>query len=147
MKKTVTVLGSTGSIGVNTLDVISRHAEKFEVFALTGAKQIELMFNQCVQFKPQFAVMVEHEAAKLLEDRLSALNMPTRVLSGARALCDVASDERVDMVMAAIVGAAGLASCMAAALAGKRLLLANKEALVVGAELFMQAVHDGGAKL
>ncbi|MFM7698580.1 MAG: 1-deoxy-D-xylulose-5-phosphate reductoisomerase [Limnohabitans sp.] len=147
MKKTVTVLGSTGSIGVNTLDVISRHAEKFEVFALTGAKQIELMFNQCVQFKPQFAVMVEHEAAKLLEDRLSALNMPTRVLSGARALCDVASDERVDMVMAAIVGAAGLASCMAAALAGKRLLLANKEALVVGAELFMQAVQKGGAEL
>ena len=147
MKKSITVLGSTGSIGVNTLDVISRHTDKFDVFALTGAKQFDLMFNQCLQFKPQFAVMVDQEAAKQLQDKLSAEKLPTRVLSGASALCDVASDERVDMVMAAIVGAAGLASCMAAALAGKRLLLANKEALVVGAELFMQAVHEGGAKL
>lgn len=147
MKKSITVLGSTGSIGVNTLDVISRHTDKFDVFALTGAKQFDLMFNQCLQFKPQFAVMVDQEAAKQLQDKLSAEKLPTRVLSGASALCDVARDERVDMVMAAIVGAAGLASCMAAALAGKRLLLANKEALVVGAELFMQAVHEGGAKL
>lgn len=147
MKKSITVLGSTGSIGVNTLDVISRHTDKFDVFALTGAKQFDLMFNQCLQFKPQFAVMVDQQAAKQLQDKLSAEKLPTRVLSGASALCDVASDERVDMVMAAIVGAAGLASCMAAALAGKRLLLANKEALVVGAELFMQAVHEGGAKL
>jgi len=147
MKKSITVLGSTGSIGVNTLDVISRHTDKFDVFALTGAKQFDLMFNQCLQFKPQFAVMVDQQAAKQLQDKLSAEMLPTRVLSGASALCDVASDERVDMVMAAIVGAAGLASCMAAALAGKRLLLANKEALVVGAELFMQAVHEGGAKL
>lgn len=147
MKKSITVLGSTGSIGVNTLDVISRHTDKFDVFALTGAKQFDLMFNQCLQFKPQFAVMVDQEAAKQLQDKLSAEKLPTRVLSGASALCDVASDERVDMVMAAIVGAAGLASCMAAALAGKRLLLANKEALVVGAELFMQAVQEGGAKL
>lgn len=147
MKKSITVLGSTGSIGVNTLDVISRHTDKFDVFALTGAKQFDLMFNQCLQFKPQFVVMVDQQAAKQLQDKLSAEKLPTRVLSGASALCDVASDERVDMVMAAIVGAAGLASCMAAALAGKRLLLANKEALVVGAELFMQAVHEGGAKL
>jgi len=147
MKKSITVLGSTGSIGVNTLDVISRHTDKFDVFALTGAKQFDLMFNQCLQFKPQFAVMVDQQAAKQLQDKLSAEKLPTRVLSGASALCDVARDERVDMVMAAIVGAAGLASCMAAALAGKRLLLANKEALVVGAELFMQAVHEGGAKL
>ena len=147
MKKSITVLGSTGSIGVNTLDVISRHTDKFDVFALTGAKQFDLMFNQCLKFKPQFAVMVDQEAAKQLQDKLSAEKLPTRVLSGASALCDVARDERVDMVMAAIVGAAGLASCMAAALAGKRLLLANKEALVVGAELFMQAVQEGGAKL
>ena len=147
MKKSITVLGSTGSIGVNTLDVISRHTDKFDVFALTGAKQFDLMFNQCLQFKPQFAVMVDQEAAKQLQDKLSAEKLPTRVLSGASALCDVARDERVDMVMAAIVGAAGLASCMAAALAGTRLLLANKEALVVGAELFMQAVQEGGAKL
>ena len=129
-KKIITVLGSTGSIGVNTLDVIARHPEKFEVFALTGAKQFELMFSQCVKFKPQFAVMVDTQAARQLEEKLLAENIPTRVLQGANALCEVASDQRVDMVMAAIVGAAGLASCMAAALAGKRLLLANKEALV-----------------
>jgi 1-deoxy-D-xylulose-5-phosphate reductoisomerase len=147
MKKNITVLGSTGSIGVNTLDVISRHADKFEIFALTGAKQFELMFSQCVRFKPQFAVMVDAQAAKSLEEKLAAENLPTRVLIGPDALCEVASDERVDMVMAAIVGAAGLASCMAAAHAGKRLLLANKEALVVGAELFMDAVCKGGAKL
>ena len=147
MKKSITVLGSTGSIGANTLDVISRHTDKFDVFALTGAKQFDLMLNQCLQFKPQFAVMVDQQSAKQLQDKLFAEKLSTRVLSGASALCEVASDERVDMVMAAIVGAAGLASCMAAALAGKRLLLANKEALVVGAELFMQAVHEGGAKL
>lgn len=146
-KKTITVLGSTGSIGVNTLDVIARHPEKFEVFALTGAKQAELMFSQCVQFKPQYAVMVDAQAAKQLEEKLLAENIPTRVLQGSGSLCEVASDQRVDTVMAAIVGAAGLASCMAAALAGKRLLLANKEALVVGADLFMHAVHQGGAKL
>ena len=127
MKKNITVLGSTGSIGVNTLDVLSRHTDKFEVFALTGAKQFELMFRQCVQFKPQFAVMVDAQAAKSLEEKLAAENLSTRVLIGPDALCEVASDERVDMVMAAIVGAAGLASCMAAAHAGKRLLLANKE--------------------
>jgi 1-deoxy-D-xylulose-5-phosphate reductoisomerase len=127
--------------------VISRHADKFEIFALTGAKQFELMFSQCVRFKPQFAVMVDEKAAKSLEEKLAAENLPTRVLMGPDALCEVASDERVDMVMAAIVGAAGLASCMAAAHAGKRLLLANKEALVVGAELFMDAVRRGGSKL
>ena len=147
MKKIVTVLGSTGSIGVNTLDVMARHSDQFEVFALTGAKQHELMLSQCLQFKPSFAVMVDPDAAKQLEAALKLANSSTRVLCGADALCDVASDERVDMVMAAIVGAAGLASCMAAALAGKRLLLANKEALVVGAELFMHAVNQGGAKL
>ena len=147
MKNTITVLGSTGSIGVNTLDVISRHSESFSVFALTGAKQVELMFQQCAAFKPQFAVMVDSDAAKRLEERIIAENLPTRVLSGSQALIEVASDPRVDMVMAAIVGAAGLSSCMAAALAGKRLLLANKEALVVGAELFMDAVVKGKAKL
>ena len=87
MKKNITVLGSTGSIGVNTLDVISRHADKFEVFALTGAKQFELMFSQCVRFKPQFAVMVDAQAAKSLEEKLLAENLPTRVLIGPDALC------------------------------------------------------------
>jgi 1-deoxy-D-xylulose-5-phosphate reductoisomerase len=147
MKQVVTVLGSTGSIGVNTLDVISRHPDRFEVFALTGAKQVDLMLNQCAHFKPTFAVMVDPLSATALKSLLEREQLSTQVLSGAEALIQVADDERVDTVMAAIVGAAGLPSCMAAALAGKRLLLANKEALVVGADLFMQAVSKGGAQL
>ena len=147
MKQVVTVLGSTGSIGVNTLDVISRHPDRFEVFALTGAKQVDLMLNQCAHFKPTFAVMVDPLSATALKFLLEREQLSTQVLSGAEALIQVAADERVDTVMAAIVGAAGLPSCMAAALAGKRLLLANKEALVVGADLFMQAVSKGGAQL
>ena len=147
MKNRISVLGSTGSIGVNTLDVIARHQDKFSIFALTGATQVDLMLQQCATFKPDFAVMVNADAARLLEEKLSNEKIPTRVLSGSEALIQVASDERVDMVMAAIVGAAGLSSCMAAARAGKRLLLANKEALVVGAELFMDAVKTGNAKL
>ena len=147
MKQVVTVLGSTGSIGVNTLDVISRHPDRFEVFALTGAKQVDLMLNQCAHFKPTFAVMVDPLSATALKSLLEREQLSTQVLSGAEALIQVAADERVDTVMAAIVGAAGLPSCMAAALAGKRLLLANKEALVVGADLFMQAVSKGGAQL
>ena len=147
MKNRISVLGSTGSIGVNTLDVIARHPDQFSIFALTGATQVDLLFQQCVSFKPDFAVMVDSAAAKLLEEKLANENIPTRVLSGPEALVKVASDERVDTVMAAIVGAAGLPSCMAAAKSGKRLLLANKEALVVGAELFMEAVIAGNAKL
>ena len=147
MKNRISVLGSTGSIGVNTLDVIARHQDKFSIFALTGATQVDLMLQQCATFKPDFAVMVNADAARLLEEKLSNEKIPTRVLSGSEALIQVASDDRVDTVMAAIVGAAGLSSCMAAARAGKRLLLANKEALVVGAELFMDAVKTANAKL
>jgi 1-deoxy-D-xylulose-5-phosphate reductoisomerase len=143
----LTVLGSTGSIGVNTLDVVSRHPDKFQIFALTGAKQVDLMLAQCAQFKPLFAVMVEESAANFLRDKLSAENLPTQVLSGASALVDVSCDERVTTVMAAIVGAAGLPSCLSAAKSGKRLLLANKEALVVGGQLFLDAVKSGGAQL
>jgi len=143
----LTVLGSTGSIGVNTLDVVSRHPDKFQIFALTGAKQVDLMLTQCAQFKPLFAVMVDESAANLLRDKLSAENLPTQVLSGASALVDVSCDERVTTVMAAIVGAAGLPSCLSAAKSGKRLLLANKEALVVGGQLFLDAVKSGGAQL
>jgi 1-deoxy-D-xylulose-5-phosphate reductoisomerase len=146
MKNRISVLGSTGSIGVNTLDVIAMHQDKFSIFALTGATQVDLMLQQCATFKPDFAVMVNADAARLLEEKLSNEKIPTRVLSGSEALIQVASDDRVDTVMAAIVGAAGLSSCMAAARAGKRLLLANKEALVVGAELFMDAVKTGNAK-
>ena len=147
MIQMLTVLGSTGSIGVNTLDVVSRHPDKFQIFALTGAKQVDVMLAQCAQFKPLFAVMVEESAANLLRDKLHAENLPTQVLSGADALIEVACDERVNTVMAAIVGAAGLPSCLSAAKSGKRLLLANKEALVVGGQLFLDAVKSGGAQL
>ena len=147
MKKNLTVLGSTGSIGVNTLDIVARHADRYSVYALTGATQVDKMLAQCAAFKPRYAVMVHEAAAQQLKDRLKAEGLQTRVLSGSQALSDVASAPEVDMVMAAIVGAAGLASCLSAARAGKRLLLANKEALVVGGELFLDAVQQGGAKL
>jgi 1-deoxy-D-xylulose-5-phosphate reductoisomerase len=146
-KQRVAVLGSTGSIGANTLDVIKRHPDRFEVFALTASTQVDLMLQQCAQFQPQFAVMAGEEAGRELARRIEGQGWPTKVLWGTKALEDVASHESVDSVMAAIVGAAGLASCIAAARAGKRLLLANKEALVVGGELFLAAVQEGGAKL
>ena len=146
-KQRVTVLGSTGSVGVNTLDVIARHPERFEVFALSAATQVELMLAQCAQFKPQYAVMVSAPHARLLAEKIKANGLEVQVLWAPDALEMIASHELVDTVMAAIVGAAGLAPCMAAAKAGKRLLLANKEALVVGGDVFMQAVRAGGAKL
>ena len=147
MKQSVTVLGSTGSIGVNTLDVVARHPDRFEVFALSAATRVDLMLEQCLQFRPIHAVMAHEPAARELEERLAQAGSATRVLTGADALERIASDERVQVVMAAIVGAAGLPPCLAAARAGKRLLLANKEALVVGGEVFLQAVRSGGARL
>jgi 1-deoxy-D-xylulose-5-phosphate reductoisomerase len=147
LKKRVAILGSTGSIGANTLDVIARHPEKFEVFALTASTQVEKMLAQCVAHQPPVAVMANELYGRELQQRCRDLGLPTDVRWGAAALVDVAADSRCDIVMAAIVGAAGLASCMAAAEAGKRLLLANKEALVVGGQLFMQAVARGGATL
>lgn len=147
MTQQLTILGSTGSIGVNTLDVVARHPEKFQIFALTGARQVELMFSQCLAFKPKFAVMVEREAAQQLAEKIKSAGLSTQVFNTHQALVDVSSDERVDVVMAAIVGAAGLAPCLAAAKTGKRLLLANKEALVVGGQLFLDTVLAGGAKL
>jgi 1-deoxy-D-xylulose-5-phosphate reductoisomerase len=143
----ITILGSTGSIGVNTLDVIARHPNRFEVFALTGATQVDLMLQQCVQFKPSMVVMAHADAAKQLQEKLDAHGLGIRVQSGPQALEEVASHPQVDSVMAAIVGAAGLKACIAAALSGKRLLLANKEALVVGADVFLKAVQQGGATL
>jgi 1-deoxy-D-xylulose-5-phosphate reductoisomerase len=143
----ITVLGSTGSIGTNTLDVIARHPDRFGVFALTGASQVDLMLRQCAQFKPRFAVMVNAQAASALKDKVRAEGLPTQVLSGTDALDEVSSHPEVDSVMAAIVGAAGLSPCLAAARQGKRLLLANKEALVVGGEVFLDAVKQGGATL
>jgi 1-deoxy-D-xylulose-5-phosphate reductoisomerase len=143
----VCVLGATGSVGMNTLDVISRHPGRFEVFALTAHSRVDELFAQCVRWRPRFAVLPDEATAAELRTRLKKEGVRTEVLSGAQALCDMASHPEVDSVMAAIVGAAGLAPCLAAARAGKRLLLANKEALVVGGALFMRAVHEGGASL
>ncbi len=147
VKQRIAILGSTGSIGVSTLDVIARHPDRFEVFALSASTRTELMLQQCVQFKPAFAVMASEPHGRDLEQQCRAHGLSTRVLWGAAAITMVASHELVDTVMAAIVGAAGLASCLGAARAGKRLLLANKEALVVGGDYFLQAVSQGGAKL
>ncbi|MFY7859954.1 MAG: 1-deoxy-D-xylulose-5-phosphate reductoisomerase, partial [Limnohabitans sp.] len=143
IKQRITVLGSTGSIGKNTLDVLARHPDRFSVYALTASTQVDLMFAQCAQFKPQVAVMVEPLAARSLSEKLKAEGIQTEVRSGTLALDEVASAPDVDAVMAAIVGAAGLSPCLAAARAGKRLLLANKEALVVGGEVFLSAVKEG----
>ena len=147
MTQKITILGSTGSIGVNTLDVLSLHPDRFEVFALSAAVQVDLMLAQCRRFKPVFAVMASAPHGQLLAEKIRDHQLPTQVLSGPAALEMIAAHESVDAVMAAIVGAAGLPPCMAAVKAGKRLLLANKEALVVGGEVFMQAVRQGGAQL
>jgi 1-deoxy-D-xylulose-5-phosphate reductoisomerase len=141
------VLGSTGSIGTSTLDVIARHPGRFEVFALSAATQVEPLLQQCARFAPRFAVMADEAASRLLAQRLAAEGLPTRVLHGPDALREIAAHPEVDAVMAAIVGAAGLAPCLAAAQAGKRLMLANKEALVVGGEVFLAAVQAGRATL
>ena len=146
-KQRVTVLGSTGSVGLNTLDVISAHPERFEVFALSASTNVDLMLSQCAQFKPHYVVMASEQHGRLLDEKIKQNGLVAQVLWASDALEMIASDERVDTVMAAIVGAAGLTPCMAAAKAGKRLLLANKEALVVGGEIFMDAVLAGNAKL
>ncbi|MGE4329973.1 1-deoxy-D-xylulose-5-phosphate reductoisomerase [Diaphorobacter sp.] len=147
MKQRLTILGSTGSIGTNTLDVVARHPDRYEVFALSAATQVDLMLAQCAQFRPHYAVMASAPHAELLAEKIKQNSLPTQVLKAPDALDVIASHEQVDAVMAAIVGAAGLAPCLAAARAGKRLLLANKEALVVGGEVFMSAVREGGATL
>ena len=143
----ITILGSTGSIGTSTLDVLSRHPGQYRIHALTASSQVELMLAQCAKFQPEVAVMVQESAGRQLADRVRAEGLPVQVLWGAAALDEVASAPQVDAVMAAIVGAAGLSPCIAAARAGKRLMLANKEALVVGGEVFMGAVREGGALL
>ena len=147
IKQRITILGSTGSIGKSTLDVLARHPELFEVYALTASSQVDLMLAQCAQFKPKVVVMVQEAAARLLMERLQSEGLSIDVRWGSAALDDVAGAPQVDAVMAAIVGAAGLSPCLAAARAGKRLLLANKEALVVGGDVFLSAVREGGAVL
>ena len=146
-RQTLAVLGATGSVGVNTLDVVARHAERFDVFALTAMRRADVLEQQCLQWKPRYAVLGDAAAANALQKRLRAQGVTTEVMSGPRALVEIASHPDVTTVMAAIVGAAGLEACVAAARAGKRLLLANKEALVVGGRLFMDAVREGGATL
>ncbi len=143
----VTVLGSTGTIGINTLDVIARHPDRFAVIALAAKRDHERLFEQCVRHRPRFAVLVEEGAALTLKTRLASAGVTTQVLAGAVALEQVAAHAETQVVMAAIVGAAGLLSSLAAARAGKRLLLANKEALVMAGDLLMDAVAASGAKL
>ena len=145
-KRMISVLGSTGSIGVNTLDVIARHPERFGVYALAAHSSVDTMLAQCLAFEPRYAVMMDETAAALLRQRLPA-NSPTDVLQGEDGLSDVVTAAQVDTVMAAIVGAAGLPSALAAARAGKTVLLANKESLVMGGHLLMQAVRESGARL
>ena len=143
--KSITVLGATGSIGVNTLDIVSRHPDRFQVFALTCHSRIDLLAQQCRQHTPRYAVVSSESLARELAQQIDDLT--TEVLAGPQALAQVAAEPEVDMVMAAIVGAAGLLPTLAAAASGKRVLLANKESLVMAGRLFMQAVHDGGAEL
>ena len=141
------ILGATGSVGSNTLEVVALHPERFEVFALSAHTRIDSLFQQCQRWQPRCAIVRDATQAGALSARLKAKGLRTEVLYGAQALSDLARHPQVDTVMGAIVGAAGLAPCLAAAAAGKRLLLANKEALVVGGALFMAAVRAGGARL
>lgn len=145
--KLITILGSTGSIGVSTLDVLSQHPQRYGVFALTANTQVDRMFEQCQTFKPEFAVMSDINAAEKLEQKLSKAGSDTKVLSGPEALSEVASHDKADFVMAAIVGAAGLLPTLAAVKKGKRVLLANKEALVMSGQIFMDAVKQYNAEL
>lgn len=146
-RQRVCILGATGSIGKSTLDVVARHPDRFEVFALTAHRQTDELFKLCVAHRPRFAALGDEAAARQLAEQLRTQQIKTEVLHGPQALSDLASHPEVTTVMAAVVGAAGLPACLAAAHAGKRLLLANKEALVVGGALFMQAVAQGGAEL
>ncbi len=143
----VTVLGATGSIGVSTLDVLARHPQRFRVVALTAHRDVEGLFGQCQAHRPELAVMADAGAAARLQQRLQAAGLPTRVLAGQAGMLEVAALPQVRHVMAAIVGAAGLAPALAAARAGKRVLLANKEALVMAGHLFMEEVQRNGAQL
>ncbi|MNO63013.1 1-deoxy-D-xylulose 5-phosphate reductoisomerase [compost metagenome] len=143
----ITVLGATGSIGLSTLDVIARHPDRYQVFALTGFTRLSELLALCVRHVPRFAVVPEVAAARTLQDDLRAAGLSTRVLVGEEGLCQVASDPEVDTVMAAIVGAAGLRPTLAAVETGKKILLANKEALVMSGALFMQAVRKSGSVL
>lgn len=147
MKQLVTVLGCTGSIGVSTLDVLARHPGRYQVYALCAHSQVDKLLDQCRVFHPRFAVLKDAALAKALGEKLKLEGIATEVLFGIEALEQMAAASEVDVVMAAIVGAAGLRPALAAARTGKRILLANKESLVMTGQLFMDAVKGGGATL
>jgi len=144
-QQSVAILGSTGSIGKSTLNVIAMHPEKYRVQLLSANTNVELMVQQCAAFKPAIAVMQSADAAQALHTQLQALGLDTQVLQGEQALCDCVSNDAVDIAVAAIVGAAGLMSTLAAARSGKRVLLANKEALVMSGSLLMSSAAESGA--
>ncbi len=143
--RTLTILGATGSIGKSTLDVVARHPERFCVAALTARHQVAAMLDACAAVHPRYVVMSDPDAAAELQSQVRARGLKVEVLAGEAALCEVAALPETDTVMAAIVGAAGLRPTLAAARAGKRVLLANKEALVMAGQLFLRAVREGGA--
>lgn len=143
----VTILGSTGTIGNNTLDVISRHPDQYHVVALTAKNQVDRLYEQCKKFNPEFAVLASEDAAEQFEKKVKASGLPITVLSGNDGLEQVAGHDHTQYVMAAIVGAAGLRPTLAAARRGKRILLANKEALVMSGKIFMDVVKNNGAEL
>lgn len=144
----VAILGSTGSIGVNTLDVLARHPDRYRVFALAARSSVDAVYEQCKHYHPRYVVLTDDASAALLATKVAAdTTLDTEVLAGPSALDEIAAHSDVDVVMAAVVGSAGMSSAMAAARAGKRLLLANKEALVTAGSLLMRAVEEGGATL
>lgn len=143
----ITILGATGSIGLSTLDVVTRHPQRYSVFALTGMTKIQLLAEQCQKHRPKYAVVMDNDSAEQLNALLKPFDVPTQVLVGVDALCEVSRDSQVDIVMAAIVGAAGLMPTLAAVNANKKVLLANKEALVMAGHLFMEALKDSTAVL
>ena len=143
----ITILGATGSIGLSTLDVVTRHPQRYSVFALTGMTKIQLLAEQCQKHRPKYAVVMDNDSAQQLNALLKPFDVPTQVLVGVDALCEVSRDSQVDIVMAAIVGAAGLVPTLAAVKANKKVLLANKEALVMAGHLFMEALKDSTAVL
>jgi len=146
--KGICILGATGSIGVSTLDVVARHSDKYKVIALTANTNIDVLFEQCIEHSPEYVVVVNEEKAELFKQKIKGSAVSDiKVMSGAKSLEIVSTLDNVDSVMAAIVGAAGLLSSLAAAKAGKTVLLANKESLVMSGDIFMQAVRDSGAKL
>ena len=145
--KAVTLLGSTGSIGTSALSVLRQHSDKYDVYALTANRSVDTLFEQCQQFEPKFAVMLDESSAELLTLKVKTAGLSTEVLSGEHALEEVSSSERVDYVIAAIVGAAGLLPILAAAKSGKSILLANKEALVMSGQLLMREIVASGATL